>query len=141
MAVNLDVAISLARQAFEASLPFVGRPAQWSRRTASVPHTTDSDRSAAFGQRDVLTDWVNRHRDPALFDPPTPLYLAFERPSDLLNQEAVNLLSGQALAYLRADSGVSEGDMISVDGVVYDVTAVRLPSPPIYLNATLQRTP
>jgi hypothetical protein len=141
MAINLDVAISLAKQAFDASLPFMGRPAQWSRRTAAVPQTTGSDRSAAFGQRDVLVDWVNRHQDPALFDPPIPLYLTFERPSGLLNQEAVNLLSGQALAYLCADSGVSEGDMITVDGVAYDVTAVRLPSPPVYLTATLQRTP
>lgn len=132
--------LTITRNLFARHLATYGSEAVWKRRTPGVPVTPDSDRSAAYGRRDPVTEsnWQATFADPHLWTQET-LPLIMDVPQSLMVSSIGNLLDGESSAYCAHDKGVRAGDMMLLDGIYYSVSSSKLPSPEVYRELTLKR--
>ena len=136
----LQAAVAMAKSLFEQELPATGKAVQLRRRQAVLPTTPDDQISAAFGQKNPQDeDYVPVLEDDEVYGTPEAVFITIDTPQEDAGQEAVNIITGQAIGYMKSAVNPSMGDLVILEGEKYLVNGVRKASPPIYYQVTLKK--
>lgn len=133
--------LKIARKEFTNHLRDYGLDAQWKHRLANAPVTPGSSLSEAYKRRDPVTDsnWQPDFSDGSLWRDET-VRVVTDLPQTMAGGNyGAGLVNGDATAYLAHTVAVEAGDVLIVEGIVYEVSDSSLPTPPLYRQLTLQR--
>jgi hypothetical protein len=132
---------ALAKGAFEAALPQMGKAATWKRRTSAVPDSGGAA-SRAYGHNDMLDPGAVLDVDDSTIFANGGTVLVWMNAST--RDQAVTagqIVTGSTMGWVSLDHEVADGDMLVLsDGTgTWRVDGVQIPNAAIYRELTLTR--